>query len=132
MDWIAEGTSTRTLAADPAAHGTECVVDALGCDPRALRSLPALQHLFAAIIGELALRPIAEAAWHVFPGHAGITGAVLLSESHLTIHTYPETGLAALNLYCCRPNVTWPWKTRLATLLGARDVTVRVLTRGGA
>jgi S-adenosylmethionine decarboxylase len=68
--------------------------------------------------------------WHVFSGHAGITGAVLLAESHLTIHTYPEAGLAAINLYCCRSRADWPWEKRLRELLGARAVTVRTFRRG--
>ena len=29
----------------------------------------------------------------------GVTGTVLLAESHLTIHTFPEHGHAAINLY---------------------------------
>ena len=32
---------------------------------------------------------------------------VLLSESHLSGHTFPETGFAAINLYCCRPREAW-------------------------
>jgi S-adenosylmethionine decarboxylase len=110
--------------------GTEHVVDAAGCDPEALRSLPRLQRLFAEIHQDLDLRPVAPPVWHVFPGEGGITGLVLLSESHLTIHTYPENGRAAINLYCCRPSVEWTWEPRLGDLLGARRVDVRILRRG--
>jgi S-adenosylmethionine decarboxylase len=110
--------------------GVEYTVDAHHCDPAVLSSLPALQRLFDEIIGDLHLRPVGPPMWHVFPGHAGITGAVLLAESHLTIHTYPEAGLAAINLYCCRSRADWPWETRLGELLGARAVTVRMSRRG--
>lgn len=31
----------------------------------------------------------------------GATGAVILAESHLAIHTWPETGNATLDIYVC-------------------------------
>ena len=110
--------------------GSEWVVDAYGCDPDALRSMPRLQALAAAIVADLALRPVAEPVWHQFPGPAGITGVVVLSESHLTCHTFPEQGYAALNLYCCRPRAPWPWQERLRAALGATDVRIAEVPRG--
>jgi S-adenosylmethionine decarboxylase len=110
--------------------GCEWIVDAYGCRPEALRSQAALEGVFARAIDELGLSPVAPAVWHVFPGPAGITGVVLLSESHLACHTFPETGFAAFNLYCCRPRARWAWEAALAELLGARDVQVRCETRG--
>lgn len=37
--------------------------------------------------------------WQGEPG--GVTGAVLLAESHLAIHTWPETGNVTLDVYVC-------------------------------
>jgi S-adenosylmethionine decarboxylase len=34
-------------------------------------------------------------------GPAGVTGMVLLAESHLSIHTWPELGFAALDIFMC-------------------------------
>jgi S-adenosylmethionine decarboxylase len=53
----------------------------------------------------------------------------MLSESHLACHTYPEHGVLAMNLYCCRPRPEWPWRERLAELVGATRVDVRVCER---
>jgi S-adenosylmethionine decarboxylase len=111
--------------------GTEWVIDARGCVAVALQSPALLKALFDAICADLELRPLAPAIWHVFPGHGGITGLVLLSESHLTIHTYPELGVAAINLYCCRQApLEWPWELRLQEHLGAGAVEVRRFPRG--
>lgn len=35
----------------------------------------------------------------------GVTIAVLLSESHATIHTYPDKGFAAIDIYTCGDHV---------------------------
>ena len=112
------------------ALGTEWIVDAQGCDPSPLRSRAALSRLFARIVDELGLHPVGEPIWHAFPGQGGITGVLLLSESHLACHTFPERGFAAFDLYCCRPSQEWPWAERLADALGAAEVRVRSLPRG--
>jgi S-adenosylmethionine decarboxylase len=113
-------------------HGTEWMVDAHGCSASALRSMATLDALFNRIIEELRLRPVAPPVWHQFPGEGGITGVVLLSESHLSCHTFPESGFAALNLYCCRPRRAWTWDQALTELLGAQHVQVRSEPRGSA
>lgn len=110
--------------------GEALAVDAYGCDAARLRSSEALSAVFDAVVGELALRPLAPARWHAFPGAGGVTGFLLLAESHLAVHTFPERGFAAFDLYCCRPREPWPWSERLAALLGASRVTVRRLVRG--
>jgi S-adenosylmethionine decarboxylase len=114
----------------PTALGTEWIVDAHVCDPSSLRSCAALGRLFACIVDELELHATGEPVWHVFPGQGGITGVLLLSESHLACHTFPERGFAAFDLYCCRPSQEWPWAERLAEALGAAQVRVRSVPRG--
>ena len=37
--------------------------------------------------------------WQGHPG--GVTGTILLAESHLAIHTWPETGNVTLDVYVC-------------------------------
>ncbi len=110
--------------------GTEWIVDAHGCAPASLASRQTLETVFARIVTELGLTPVREAVWHVFPGTGGITGVLLLSESHLACHTFPETGLATFNLYCCRRAREWAWDKHLKELLAASEVSVRILARG--
>lgn len=123
--------SVGVKSAAPAIRsGVEYVVDARGCDPDRLRSKARLERLFQTIVMDLSLKAVAEPLWHVFPGPGGVTGVILLAESHLAIHTYPEAGLATINLYCCRGPIDWAWADRLGDHLGAADVTVRALPRG--
>jgi S-adenosylmethionine decarboxylase len=114
--------------------GHEWIVEAYGCHPVRLADPATLHALFGQLIAELALHPVGAPHWHQFPAPSvhvagGMTGMVMLSESHLTIHTFPEHGSACLNLFCCTPRAEWPWAARLGQLLGATDVRVRHLGR---
>ena len=77
------------------------------------------QHLIADIAGaarlddavwiESTLRDAAAAAGatvlevrlHHFGPRQGVTGVALLAESHISIHTWPETGMAAIDVFVC-------------------------------
>jgi len=119
--------------ASPAApaldNGLEWLVDAFGCAPGALRDPAQLGRVFARAVEELGLRPLGEPRFHVFPEPGGVTGVLLLSESHLTCHTFPERAFATFNLYCCRPRPEWPWGERLRDIVGAERVIVRRVER---
>ncbi len=119
------------MSGSAAAPGVEWIVEAFGCHPEALRSEAVLRALFDRAVSELSLRPLAPADFHPFPPPGGITGVLLLSESHLTCHTFPETGYAALNLYCCRPRPRWDFAARCRELLGAERTQVVEIRRGG-
>jgi S-adenosylmethionine decarboxylase len=111
--------------------GIEWLVDAHDCVPARLRDRAAVLAVLDRIVAAMDLRVVSTAV-HVFPGAGGVTALYLLAESHLTIHTFPETGVATLNAYCCRPRVGAPWRALLAELFGAREVTVTEHLRGGA
>lgn len=110
--------------------GREWIVDASGIEPAILRDLARVQSVVARLIEEAGLSPLGAPQWHVFGGEAGLTGLVMLAESHVAVHTFPELGLATFNLYCCRPRPEWPFRERLEEMLGARDVSVRTFDRG--
>jgi S-adenosylmethionine decarboxylase len=119
------------VSTGPIGTGREWIVDATGCRPASLRDLALLRALFADVVRELGLTPAAEPLWKVFPEPGGVTGMALLTESHLTVHTFPEHGVAAFNLYCCTPRAAWRWDPRLREVLGAAAISVRTLPRGG-
>lgn len=109
--------------------GTELLIDVAGCAPAHLRSRAVLEGLLGLIVRDLCLHPVAS-AWHRFPEPgSGVTGLLLLSESHLTVHTFPEYGTASINLFCCRRRPDWPWHEHLASALGATAVRVREIAR---
>ena len=109
--------------------GTEWLIDASGCDRAALADLDRLRAVFNRVIRDLDLNVLGEIAWHQFDHPGGVSGLALLSESHLSCHTYPEFGAATFNLYCCRERSSWSWETILKEMLGATEVNVRVFQR---
>jgi S-adenosylmethionine decarboxylase len=43
--------------------------------------------------------------WHHFGTGFGYTGVIILAESHVSIHTWPEKGYAAIDIFMCgEPN----------------------------
>lgn len=105
--------------------GCEWIIDASDCLAERLQNGEVLRATAAAIISDLQLHVVGEPHWHQFPAPGGWTGLYLLSESHLTVHTFPERGIASWNLYCCRPRPDWNWSEQLAARLGARRVEIR-------
>lgn len=112
--------------------GIEWFVDGYDCDPARLRDRSAVCGLLDRVVADLDLRVVGEPLVHCFDGPGGVTALYLLTESHLCCHTYPESGVATFNLYCCRERPPWPWADALAAALGAGRVEVRSAPRGGA
>jgi S-adenosylmethionine decarboxylase len=83
-------------------HGLHLTADLRGCpasaplmiEPAALR-----QHCVHAV-AQAGLTAVGE-LFHRFPAPGGVTGVVLLAESHLAVHTWPELGAVTIDVYVC-------------------------------
>ena len=79
--------------------GTQLIVELYDCDREALNSTD--------VVGEIMLRAAAAAKTTVV-GHSfhkfsprGVTGVVLIKESHIAVHTWPEYGYCAVDIFTC-------------------------------
>lgn len=73
------------------------------CASRLLADASALRALCLDVCAAPGLTPVGE-VFHQFgsiDAPAGATGAVVLAESHLAVHTWPEFGAVTLDLYVC-------------------------------
>ncbi|MEO8079597.1 MAG: S-adenosylmethionine decarboxylase [Caldimonas sp.] len=93
-------------------RGLHLTADLRGCstaravmtEPAALREtcLSAVAAAGLTAVGELFHRfDAGPAAPGAAPAQSGITGVVLLAESHLAVHTWPELEAATLDVYVC-------------------------------
>jgi spermidine synthase len=75
-----------------------------GCSAALLTDLETLSTLCRNATNDSTLT-IVDDKWHVFPDWngqpGGITGTILLAESHLAIHTWPERRGVTLDVYVC-------------------------------
>ncbi len=89
-------------------HGLHLTADLRGCDPArpAMTEPQALRAACLAAVEAVGLRAVGE-LFHRFaprPGAVdapGVTGVVLLAESHAAVHTWPELGAVTLDVYVC-------------------------------
>ncbi len=80
-------------------YGRHLVAEYHRCDPRLLDDVDAITDLMqAAAIAAGAT--IVRTAFHRF-APTGVSGVVVIQESHLSIHTWPEQGYAAIDFYTC-------------------------------
>ncbi len=83
-------------------HGLHLTADLHRCDgdPRLLTDAAALRQLCIVSVGACGLHAVAE-LFHPFDAAGGVTGVVLLAESHVAVHTWPERGAVTLDVYVC-------------------------------
>ena len=121
---MAAGTSSRA-----AIEATHVLADLHGVDASLLRDPVRIEALMREAAAVAHARVIA-GHFHRFGGEGGVTGVLLLAESHLSIHTWPEIGLAAVDAFMCgRANalaaVRW-----LREAMGAGDGETTAVRRG--
>jgi S-adenosylmethionine decarboxylase len=87
-------------------HGLHLTADLhdCRCETRWLIDARALGVACVDAVQAVGLQVVAE-LFHAFPatpsGPGGVTATVLLAESHLCVHTWPEQGGATLDVYVC-------------------------------
>ncbi|MDP2304931.1 MAG: adenosylmethionine decarboxylase [Pseudomonadota bacterium] len=88
----------RTLAL-----GTHLLVELYECDAAALDDVAGIELAMveAALAGGAT---IIDRRFHRFAPH-GVSGVVIIAESHLTIHTWPEHAYAAIDVFTCGSSV---------------------------
>jgi S-adenosylmethionine decarboxylase len=86
-------------------HGLHLTADLRRCAPgtAALTDPQALRDACLDAVQTVGLTPVGE-LFHRFAAPGGVTGVVLLAESHLAVHTWPELGAVTLDVYVCNFN----------------------------
>lgn len=119
-------------------HGLHLTADLRGCPPALseMTDTAALRALCVEAVVAAGLAPVGE-LFHRFGDGAGITGVVLLAESHLAVHTWPELAAVTLDVYVCNFGADNSAKAhallaRLEAAFGATSAHRQQLQRGAA
>lgn len=79
--------------------GVHVLANFFGCPEEILTRREPIARLLSEVAEEAGLSPLKQ-EFHQFQP-AGVTGFLLLAESHLSIHTWPEHGSMAIDIFCC-------------------------------
>ena len=111
------------------ARGTHIICELSGCDSQMLTDVEYVRNVMVAAARE-ANAEILKDAFHRFHPQ-GVSGVVVIQESHLSIHTWPESGYAAVDFYTCGDH-TDPWRAceYAAKKLGAASMLTTEVKRG--
>ena len=81
------------------ALGKHLLIELKDCNPEILKSLDKVKNAMVSA-AKKARATIIDVSFHEFSPF-GISGMVVIAESHLSIHTWPEYGYAAVDIFTC-------------------------------
>jgi len=115
-------------AADAGTPSQHLIGDLWGCPPDVLRDASHVRRAMLAAARQSGAT-IVDQTFHRFAG-GGLTGVVAVKESHLTVHTWPERGYAAVDIFLCGGLDPRGALTLLAAEFQAAHTSTRTFLRG--
>lgn len=111
------------------AIGHHYIVEASDCDPKIISSVEKVQQILVKA-AEIAGAQVWSVLFSKFPPR-GVSGVVVISESHISAHTWPEFGYGAMDFYTCGDNVDPEKGLNFAVeAFGASSAHITEITRG--
>lgn len=111
------------------ALGRHLLIEFYNCDPAVLNEVILVEHMMNQA-ADACGATIVQSSFHRFEPH-GVSGVVVIAESHLAIHTWPEYAYASVDLFTCGetidPMVAYAFLKRK---LKARTAEIQKLYRG--
>jgi S-adenosylmethionine decarboxylase len=108
--------------------GRHILVEYYGCDRTLLDDEARVGDAIRAATHAAGATIVAE-AYHHFAPH-GVSASILIAESHLSLHTWPEAGYAAADLFTCGELDPSPGVEVLAAALRAGSTRAVEIVRG--
>jgi S-adenosylmethionine decarboxylase len=113
-----------------ASVGKHLVLELKDCDRKRISDCDFLQETLLAAC-TVAGATILSNSFHSFPPYGGVSGVVIIAESHFSIHTWPEYCYAAIDIFTCGDSLQSEKAVELLVReLQAKDHSILVLDRG--
>ena len=86
--------------------GKHLIIDAYGIEYKKLKDTQAIKKLLRSLPEKFRMRPLGNVAVKKVKSDNypdwGVSGFIMLYESHISLHTWPEEGYVAMDLYSCK------------------------------
>ncbi|MFH1235169.1 MAG: adenosylmethionine decarboxylase [Candidatus Diapherotrites archaeon] len=79
--------------------GFMIIAEFKGCNPEKIKKIRDIKPVLEKAVKESGLKKLCS-KYHQFKPF-GVTGFILLAESHLSVHTWPEKGTVAIDIFTC-------------------------------
>ncbi|WFO17459.1 adenosylmethionine decarboxylase [Cellulophaga baltica 4] len=108
--------------------GIHATWDVYNCNTEKISFVPYIKKSLHKITATLDLEELNEAFKQFEP--VGVTGFILLAESHISIHTWPEHNYAAVDVFSCKAFDAAVVTSLLKELFESDQITLNQLNRG--
>ncbi|MEK7451294.1 MAG: adenosylmethionine decarboxylase [Patescibacteria group bacterium] len=114
--------------------GKHLMVDAYGIKEKKLKDGKAIKNLLRGLPKKFKMRPLSsvvvkKVATDHYPNW-GISGFIMLYESHISLHTWPEEEYVAMDLYSCKDFNDKAIVEYLKKFWDAKKMKVKIIIRG--
>ena len=99
----------------------QLLVDLYGCDPALLDDPARVSAVARSVVRDIGAEVVDELVHEIEP--VGVTYVAIITTSHVSIHTWPEFGYAALDVFSCSDGVP------VGRSFGATSSCVKSVTR---
>jgi len=110
------------------ALGNHILVEFMNCEPHIMNDVAAIERDMVGA-AQKAGATVINSTFHHFSPY-GVSGVVVIQESHLAIHTWPEYGYAAVDLFTCGEMDAWISFDFLKECFGAKSYSAIEMKRG--
>jgi S-adenosylmethionine decarboxylase len=108
--------------------GRHLLAEFYDCDAEVIDDLDAVRDKLCAAADAVGATIVAKTFHRYAP--QGVSGVVLIAESHMSVHTWPECGYVAVDIYTCGGLDPRPGFRALEKSLGAASAHMHEIVRG--
>jgi S-adenosylmethionine decarboxylase len=114
--------------------GMHLMVDGYGCDRRSLEDLSLIYSFLSEYPSEMKMTKIMPPCVFRYdarnPEDWGISGFVLIAESHISIHTFPEKDYLSLDIFSCKDFDAEHAISHVSKIFAVEKSEIKLLDRG--
>ncbi len=116
--------------------GAHLIFDAYNCDKSALNDSEGLKRLLDELVTDLKMHKITDPVIvEVGPNNkkdpGGVSGFVMISESHMSFHTFPNRGFLSADIYTCQDDLSGDYiLEKLCEYFKTKDFDHQIIKRG--